>query len=424
MREDFLHYLWKYQKFAGASLKTVAGNSIRVSKPGMHNSNEGPDFFNAQLEIDGQNWAGNVEIHCNSSHWYTHHHETDSNYDNVILHVVWNHDASVYRKDNTVVPTLQLKDVVPSKLVQTYQQLFLKPGKWINCEHHIVEVPQMIKKNWLERLYIERLEMKSKLLLQELDESVNHWEALLFRLLCKSFGLDKNGNSFLSISKSLPFSVWQKTFQDVEELEALLFGQAGLLTFPMIDSYYNFLQERYIYLRRKHGIRESPIIPVKFFRLRPPNFPTIRLSQLAVLFSAEPHLFSKIMEAKSIEDYYNIFQLGATSYWDTHYNFEVSSSKRKKNLTKKFIDLLIINAVIPLKFCHAVYIGKDASEEVLKLARSIHSEENYTVRKFESFGLPVSNAMDSQGVLELKKSYCDLHKCLDCAMGNALLKAQ
>ena len=130
------------------------------------------------------------------------------------------------------------------------------------------------------------------------------------------------------------------------------------------------------------------------------------------------------MEAKSIEDYYNIFQLGATSYWDTHYNFEVSSSKRKKNLTKKFIDLLIINAVIPLKFCHAVYIGKDASEEVLKLARSIHSEENYTVRKFESFGLPVSNAMDSQGVLELKKSYCDLHKCLDCAMGNALLKAQ
>src|SRR5690554_1727694 len=238
MKEDFLHYVWKFQKFEGVNLNTSKFEKLHIKNPGSHNLNSGPDFFNAQVELDGQLWAGNVEIHIKSSDWYAHNHESDPAYDNVILHVVWEHDAEIYRKDGAPIPTLILNDIVPSSTLQQYHKLFSKEKKWINCENDFAKVDSFTMENWLERLYIERLQRKQEILLQELQDTQNHWESLLFQMLCKNFGLNINGNSFFSIAKSVDFSVIKKCRQDQSDLEALFLGQAGLLNGEKEDGYF------------------------------------------------------------------------------------------------------------------------------------------------------------------------------------------
>jgi hypothetical protein len=424
MKEDFLHYVWKFQKLEVGNFYTSNNEILHVKKQGSHNLNSGPDFFNAQIDLNGQLWAGNVELHVKSSDWYAHAHEMDPAYDNVILHVVWEHDAEVFRKDGSVIPTFVLKKHISKNTLQQYHKLFSKDEKWINCENDFGEVDGFIIENWLERIYFERLQKKESLLLKELKNSQNHWESLLFRMLCKNFGLKVNGDSFFSIAKSIDFSVLQKCSQDRQQLEALLMGQAGLLEGEKEEWYFKTLKTNYEFLKHKFGLIHESVITPKFFRLRPPNFPTLRLAQLAMLYFERTNLFSQIIAAQNTKDYYDIFNIYASEYWNTHYNFGISSLERKKRITKSFVDLLIINTIIPIKFCYARQQGRDISEEILKLASEIASEENTIVKKFNSFKNISKNASQSQALLQLKNEYCDKNKCLQCGVGNFIIGSE
>lgn len=421
MKEDFLHYVWKFQKFNQTEFKTIHGENLSVRSPGRHNFHSGPDFFNARLEIGNHLWAGNVEIHLKSSDWYVHGHETDPAYENVILHVVWEHDAEIYRKDGTVIPTLVMKEYLIKDTSDQYQKLFTKGNKWINCENDLPNSDSFIIENWLERLFFERLERKEKMLLHEINDSKNHWEALLFTMLCKNFGLKVNGESFFSIARSIPFSVVKKCSHNVEELEALLMGQAGFLDDSKEDGYFLKLKSKYEFLKHKFSLTNTDVILPKYFRLRPPNFPTIRLAQLASLYAKYPNIFAHIIELKTLSEFYDFFDCSATEYWDSHYSFGVVSSKRRKKLTRKFIDLLIINSVLPVKFSYARHHGADELETIIAIASEIASEDNSIVTKFNAIKPMAENAFQSQALLELKNEYCDKNRCLQCAIGHQII---
>jgi hypothetical protein len=284
-------------------------------------------------------------------------------------------------------------------------------------------VDSLTVKNWLDRLFLERLEQKSQLISAQLKASHNNWQAVLFQMLCKNFGLKVNGASFLSIAQSLDYKVVQKCSRELLGIEALLLGQAHLLELQGTDPHYLQLQERYAYTKLKYNVSNEAVIVPKFFRLRPPNFPTVRLAQLAGLLYKCPHLFSKVIAAKTLPEFYDLFAVTASSYWDTHYNFGVTSAKRTKQLTRKFIDLLLINTVIPLKHCYAASHDKDISEEIIALATNIKGEENTIIKKFQNLRDFENNALDSQALLQLKNKYCDQNKCLQCAVGNVLLRS-
>ena len=227
MQEDFLHYVWQHKKMTLKSLQTTNQERITLKAVGLPNSNSGPDFFNALLSIGSQLWAGNVELHVKSSDWYVHHHEIDTAYDNVILHVVWEHNMEVFRNDNTPIPTQELKHCILPHTLRNYQSLINKKKQWIPCEDRISTVDAFTVNHWMERLYLERLEEKCLEVEAQLLDSKNNWEAVLFWQLAKSFGLKVNGDAFLSISKSIDFSVIQKVRSEPRNLEALLFGQSG-----------------------------------------------------------------------------------------------------------------------------------------------------------------------------------------------------
>lgn len=421
MQEDFLHYIWKYKAFDTSLLMTTSGEVIEISRLGQHNHNAGPDFFNAQLSIADQLWAGNVEIHIKSSDWYIHNHEVDKAYDNVILHVVWEHDTEIFRKDNSVIATLELKQYVNKNLIHKYQKL-IQSKSWINCEADFPDVDDFLLNYWLERLYIERLERKSEAIETLLKDSNNDWEAVLFKMLLKNFGLKVNGDAFLSLANSIDFALVRKLQTNVLDIEALLFGQAGLLNDQNIeDTYYINLKHRYGFLQQKFKLDHSGVLPMHFFRLRPPNFPTIRLSQFANLYSIEQGLFSKVMQLNTRDEFYKILKMGVTEFWMTHYTFAKSSKVSQKILTKPFIDLLIINTLIPIKFSYAKAHGKFVEDDVFQLIKQINIENNSIVSKFLELKPIEKNALSSQALLELKQNYCDKNKCLQCAVGNSLI---
>lgn len=422
MKEDFLHYLWKFKKFNALNLKTFNQEEITISNVGQYLELAGPDFFNAQITIGNQKWAGNVEIHVKSSDWYVHHHEKDSGYENVILHVVWEHDSEVFRTDNSEIPVLELKNYVDQSILNNYQKLST-PKSWVFCEKQLKEIPQFIVTNWQERLFFERLERKSRPILKLLEETNNDWETVLFHLLAKNFGLNTNGDTFLKVAQSIPFSIIRKECFEVENLEALLLGAAGLLDADKEDAYFKDLKFRYFYLLHKHQIEKHFIEPVQFFKHRPDNFPTIRLSQLANLFHKQQNLFSKISTVNTVEAIYEIFRVSVTSYWETHYQFDKESPKKKKALSKSFMDLLILNTIIPLQFAYAKSQGKEVSEDLIDFLTAVEAEKNSIIDKFDSFGIKSKNAFETQSLLQLKNEYCNKSKCLDCAIGIELLKS-
>ena len=421
MKEDFLHHLWKFKKFDTLNLKTSNQEEITIVNVGQYLELAGPDFFNAQITIGNQKWAGNVEIHLKSSDWYVHHHERDAGYENVILHVVWENDAAIFRSDNTEIPVLELKNYVDRESVLNYQSL-LFPKSWIFCEKQIKDVDDFIFKNWQERLFFERLERKSQPVFELLEQTNQDWEAALFLLLAKNFGLNTNGAIFMKIAQSIPFSVIRKESFEGENIEALLFGTAGLLDLEKEDNYYKDLKFRYFYLLHKHQINKTIVDPVQFFKHRPDNFPTIRLSQLANLYHTHQNLFSKIIALSSLKNIYEVFQITAAKYWQNHYQFDKESPKKKKMLSKSFIDLIVINTIIPLQFAYAKSMGKEASEDLILLLNEVSSEKNAIIDKFSSFGIIPKNAFESQSLLQLKNEYCNKSKCLECAVGLELLK--
>ncbi|MHB0754095.1 DUF2851 family protein [Polaribacter sp. M15] len=422
MNEDFLYYVWQYKLFAKASLHTIDNKTIHIRKSGLQNAYSGPDFLNAQIEIDNQLWVGNVEMHLKSSDWYAHKHEEDTNYETVILHVVWEHDTPIFMKNNQPLPTLELKHFVDKNLLNNYNSLVYVPKSWIPCENQIFSVDAFLIANWLERLYFERLEQKSTFIKELLVTSHYDFEAVLFKLLAKNFGLKINGNAFLQLANSIDFSVIRKVRFHENELMALLFGQAGFLQDVEEAVYHQKLKEKYQYLQHKYQLKPISKNMFQFFRMRPNNFPTIRMAQLVSLYVMHQNLFSKLMNTSKKEDFYELFAIKMNDFWQTHYTFGKASKKSPKKLTKSFIDLLLINTIIPLKFVYLQHRNALNQEVFLALIQQIQPEKNSIITKFSELNINAKNAMDSQALLELKNSYCNSKRCLQCAIGNTLLR--
>ena len=421
MNEDFLHYVWKYKLFSLTNLKTTLNEEVVLVKTGLHNKNAGTDFLNAQLKINNQLWIGNVEIHLKSSDWYLHNHETDANYDAVILHVVWEDDATIFMKNNKPLPTLVLKDLVKGDILKSYQNLFSTQQRWIPCQNEIETIDSFVLENWKERLFFERLERKATEMKLLLSAENNNFEAVLFQLLAKNFGLKVNGDSFLRLVKSIDFSVLQKVRFQEQQLTALLFGQAGFLEEDVEDEYHQKLKNEYAFLQHKYKLTPISKNVFSFFRMRPPNFPTIRIAQLIALYHQHQNLFSKLMEAEKLEDFYTIFSVEVHSFWKTHYTFETVSKSSAKKLTNSFIDLLLINTVIPLKFLYQKKNREVNEEGFLKLMQKIKPEKNSIISKFSDLKITSKNAFETQALLELKNNYCTPKRCLECAIGVKLL---
>ena len=421
MKEDFLHFLWQYKLLKITDLKSVKNDTIEILKSGILNTNSGPDFLNGKLRINGQTWAGNIEIHIKSSDWYLHKHEEDTNYDAVILHVVWQHDAEVFMKNNIPIPTLELQDYVDENLLNEYQNLFSKQLRWIPCENQISTIDTFVITNWLERLYFERLEQKSNLIKELLIASNNDFEAVLFQLLAKNFGLKTNGDAFLKMATSLDFSVVRKSWFQEETLLALLFGQAGFLEGNLEETYHKNLKEEYKYLKHKYNLHANAN-GFQFFRMRPTNFPTIRIAQLASLYAKHQNLFSKLMQISKLEDFYKLLSVEVNEFWKTHYTFETTSKKSAKKLTKSFIDLLLINTIVPLKFQYLKCRLQLDEHDFLSLIQQIKPEKNSIISKFSEVKVNANNAFESQALLQLKNNYCAPKLCLQCAIGKSILK--
>ena len=421
MKEDFLHYIWQFKKFDFSDVKTVQGESLTILNSGQYLQKAGPDFFNAQIIIGNQKWAGNVEIHLKSSDWYVHHHETDSNYESVILHVVWEHDTEVFRKDNSEITVLELKNYIPKAIIESYNAL-ASAKSWIYCEKEIQNIDTFILKNWQEKLFFERLSRKVEPIQKLLLETENDWEAVLFCLLAKNFGLNTNGEILMKVAKSIPFSIVRKESFELENLEALLFGRSGLLEKDNEDTYFKDLKFRWNYIQEKYQLKKIIVEPIQFFKHRPDNFPTIRLAQLAQLYFLRRNLFSQLLEARSLADFYEIFNVPVSEYWKIHYQFDKESPKKRKSLTNSFIDLLLINTIVPLKFIYFNSIGIDISEDLIDLLFEIPAEKNTIIDKFESFGIESKSAFETQSLLQLKNEYCNQKRCMSCAIGVELLK--
>ncbi len=420
MKEDFLYHLWKFQKFNSEAITTTEGQSIQVLHPGMQNDRSGPDFFNAKVRIGEQLWAGNVEMHLKSSDWYFHGHECDENYDNVILHVVWDHDAEVYRKNDTVIPTLALSGKIEVGLLEAYQQLLIKDHAKLNCENDFAGFPDLILHHWLERLFFERLEAKSSQIWKLLEATGNNWEVVLYHMLFRSFGLNVNSNAFLACAQSIDFKYVQKSRSHFY-LEALFLGQSGLIKSE--DKYALSLKKEYSFLKHKFGLANEFLERPQFFRLRPDNFPTIRLAQLAALYASRKNLFYDLVQSRNIHELRSLMDLNVSEYWRTHYNFGSSHQEKDKKLTSDFIDLILINCVVPLKYCYTKFLGNGEESSAQELISNITAEKNTVVRLFNDLRPNTARtAMDSQALLQLKKKYCNVNRCLECELGVTLMR--
>ncbi len=423
IKEEFLYFLWKYKLFNITKLATVFKESVVVKEIGTHNIDSGPDFLNSQIIIGEQLWGGNVEIHVKSSDWYVHNHEKDVAYDAVILHVVWEYDMPVYREDGSEMSTLELQNFINPQLLQNYESLLKEHKKWILCEETIGLVDAFLVKNWMSRLYVERLEEKSLLIYELLEKSQNNWEMVLFQLLAKSFGMKVNGEAFLNLSRSFDFSLVRKLAETENGLEVLFLGQAGFLDEVLEgEDYSKELQQEYRYLQRKYKLTPLFVKQFQFFRLRPANFPTIRISQLASLYKNETSLFSKIIASDSTESCYELFQVSASEYWRTHYVFGKRSVKRVKKVSKSFVHLLLINTIMPLKYAYWKSQGVSDFSKLEDFLRELPSEKNGILASFESLGVKAQDAFESQALLQLKNEYCSEKKCLQCAIGMELIK--
>ena len=419
MREDFLHYIWMYQKFNKRSLTTVNGQVLEVVSVGDLNTNSGPDFLNSKIIIGNQKWFGRVEIHLKASDWFKHKHQDDVNYNNVILHVVWENDIIVYDVNNNKLETLVLKDLVDLNLLKNYR-ILIKNKTWINCENEINTINEFTLSFWKQKLLLNRLSRKVNELNSKLLKLDNNWESLLYQMLAKNFGLKINAIAFELLANNIPFSMFRREFSNQLSMEALLFGQSNLLNNASEDLYSKDLQREYMYLKQKYNLQDSFVI-FHFFRLRPSNFPTVRLSQFSMLYFQHKSLFSKIISSKTISELYTLFKVSTAVYWQNHYVLGKESVFKEKFLSNSFIDLLILNTIIPLKYAYAKSIGVDNIEELLDLYKAIKPEVNSITTKFKKLKLKLNSSLDTQSLIELKNQYCNKKKCLQCEIGNKLL---
>lgn len=421
MTERFLHYLWKMKLFHSGDLKTSGGEDIQIIAAGEYNTDAGPDFLNARVKIAGTLWAGNVEIHLKSSDWMLHHHQSDKAYDNIILHVVYENDSSISRMDGSPIPCLEIKGLFDAGLYETYQTLMQSPS-WIPCERHLQKVEPITIYQWLHRMLLERLEAKIQPIFLALEENHDNWEETFYQFLAQAFGAKVNSGPFNLLARSLPVKVLAKHKNNLFQIEALLFGTAGFLDEKFSDEYPNQLRKEFNFLKKKYGLQPLKKHLWKFLRLRPANFPTIRLAQLAQLVFKSSHLFSKILETADVKSIASFFEVEPSDYWIDHYRFDKISSNKKKSFGDTSIDLLLINTIAPFLFVY----GKLRGEEVfisrsLQLLEDIPAGKNNITNGWQQLGINGRSAFDSQALLQLRNNYCKNYRCLDCAIGHKVL---
>jgi len=338
------------------------------------------------------------------------------------LHVVWEDDAAVFMKNNQPLPVLVLKDFVFNSALNNYHNLFSTKQRWIPCETEISSIDDFTLENWKERLFFERLERKSDEINTLLIDHKNNFEGVLFQLLAKNFGLKVNGDAFFDLAKSFDFSILNKVRFNEQQLTALLFGQAGFLEVIIEDEYHQQLKNEYKYLKHKYNLQPIANIQFSFFRMRPSNFPTIRIAQLISLYHVHQNLFSRLMKTTVLKDFYDLFEVNINPFWKTHYTFDRTTKSSPKKITKQFVDLLLINTIIPLKFLYQKNRGEVKENEFLEIFQKIKPEKNSVISKFNEIGIKAKNVSETQALLELKNNYCTKKRCLQCAIGNHLLR--
>jgi len=423
MNEDFLHYIWKFQQFNPKDLETTSGEKLEVIKTGLHNFNSGPDFFNGQIRLEKTRWAGNIEIHVKSSDWKLHKHQNDAVYDKVILHVVWENNQAVYRKNGEEIPTLELKGLVQKRLLNRYQELN-ESKSWIPCEEEMPSINQILKRQLIDQKLVERLQGKADRIEQILATLKNDWEATFFQLLAKYFGFKVNAVPFEILATSLPFHIVRKHQLNEKQLSALFFGQAGFLTNDFKEDYPNELKHEYNFLKHKFGLVPIDNSMWKFMRLRPANFPTIRIAQLVACLHQHKSLFQTILEIKEIAQLKKLLRADVNEYWETHFQFEkLSKQKGNKRIGDSSLDILIINVIVPLLFTYGRHTAQEKYQEVaLGLLQDLKPEKNKITKRWASLNMPLDSAYEGQALIQLKTQHCDFKNCLLCTIGNYILK--
>ena len=417
MTERLLQFIWQFQYFNKGELQTTAGEEVQIIFPGNFNTNQGPDFNDAKIKIGKTTWAGNTELHLLSSDWNKHNHQHDKNYNNVILHVVWEDDFPNYN-----IPVLVLKNRVSKILLQKYEELMNTKG-FIPCENSISSVKPIVLQSWKERLLAERLIRKSEIVKTFLDQNNYHWEETFWWLLARNFGIKINADAFEAMARSIPVNILAKHKNQIHQLEALLMGQANLLNEKFTEDYPVMLKKEYEFYKSKYKLQPNAY-PAFFLRMRPGNFPTIRLAQLAMLIHQSEHLFSKIKETASLKDVKKWLDVTANDHWHYHYRFDEQSSFKKKNLGEAMIDNILINTVCTALFAYGHFHNEQKyRDKALQWLEEIAAESNSITKGFLQSGLQNKNAHDSQALIELKNEYCSKKRCLDCAIGNSILKS-
>ena len=418
--EQLLHYVWKHKIFPLKELKTTTGQQVEVIDTGLANTDAGPGFFNAKLKLDGVLWIGNIEIHERSSDWFKHGHHADTGYNSVILHIASEIDTEISRSNGERIPQIQL--ICPEAVRTNYKEL-LETDSYPPCYRIIHSLSPFTAHSWMSALQMERFEQKATLLNERLKRCQGNWEDAFFITLARNFGFGLNGDAFETWAHQLPFRAVDKHRNDLFQIEAIFFGQAGILEDSDGDGYYLRLKKEYIYLQHKFELIPMNTSLWRFLRLRPTNFPHIRIAQLACLYHRAYGLLSRIMETETLQGVRDILKGGTSEYWLTHYTFGGSSPSRPKTLSNTSLDLLIINTVVTFLYAYGLHKGNRVlCARAGSFLEELKAENNYITRMWEQCGMKASNAADSQALIQLKKEYCDKKKCLYCRIGYEYLK--
>jgi hypothetical protein len=421
--EDFLHYVWKFRLFDKTDLKTVEGETIEIYAAGMQNTDAGPDFHNARIKIGDTTWAGNVEVHVPSSDWHKHNHTNDGAYANVILHVVYRDDEPVILPNGRRLPTLELQNRISPELYNRFHSLVYSNQTFIPCEGSIGTVDEFTMRSWFTRILIERLEKRSTAVISALNLNRGDWEETFYQFLAANFGFKTNALPFELLAKSLPQNILAKHKNNPMQIEALVFGQAGFLEAELTDEYPLTLQKEYNFLRKKYSLTPIENHLWKFLRMRPQNFPTVRLAQFAALVVRSNHLFSKILDIKDVKALRELFtDIPVNPYWENHYRFDVESKPMAKNIGQSSVDVFLLNTLALFLFSYGKHLQLQYYiDRSLKLLENLPREENNIIADFSVVGVNIKTAFESQALLELRNNYCIFKKCLQCGIGNKIL---
>lgn len=418
--EQLLHYVWKHKIFPLKELKTTTGQQVEIIDTGLANTNAGPDFFNAKIKLDGVLWVGNIEIHQVSSDWFKHGHHTDVSYDSVILHIAAEIDTEIKRSNGEIIPQMQLS--CPERVCMNYKEL-LETDSYPPCYRIIPSLSSFTLHSWMSSLQIERFEQKAALLAERLKRCQDNWEDAFFVTLARNFGFGLNGDAFETWANHIPLRAVDKHRNDLFQIEAIFFGQAGLLAESINDNYYLRLKKEYAYLQHKFELTPMDASLWRFLRLRPNNFPHIRIAQLACLYHRAYGLLSRLMDAETLQGVREILKEGTSEYWLTHYTFNGTSPSRPKTLSNTSLDLLIINTVVTFLYTYGLHKGnEELCTRAGRFLEELKAENNYITRMWDQCGMKAANAADSQALIQLKKEYCDKKKCLYCRIGYEYLK--